>query len=125
MLSYAVLLAVALVLNLRDRKMLTLTALVGVGVFAQVPDAYFYLVCALGELLIALIAIYIAAPASGMIVRISTVLVGCHFLGYLLNGYPQTSPYHILVKLCEHAEIGACILFSRALTRKSCYERDA
>jgi len=118
MASYAVLLLIAVGLNLRDQRMLALTALVGVGVFAPVPDANFYLVCALGETAITLLAFRIAAPASKLIGRISVVLVGCHALGYLLNGYPPSSPYHILVKLCEHAELLACVLFSNPFTER-------
>lgn len=118
MLSYAILLAIALALNLRDKKMLALTSLVGAGIFAPVPDTYFYLVCALGEALIAMVALRIAAPASRVVFRISLLLVCFHFLGYWLNGYPPGSPYHILVKMSEHSELLACILLSNIFTKR-------
>lgn len=118
MLSYAILLAIALAINLRDPKMLALSALVGAGVFAPVPDAHFYLVCALGETLIALVACRIGATASWFIVRVSTLLVIGHALGYFTNGYPPESPYHLFIKICEHAELIGCILTANYFTKR-------
>lgn len=118
MLSYVVLLAVALAINLRDRKMLALSALVGAGIFAPVPDANFYLVCALGETLIALAALRIAAPASLFIARVSVMLVAGHVLGYFTDGYPPESPYHLFIKICEHAELIGCILTANYFTKR-------
>lgn len=118
MASYAILLALALSFNLGNVRMLALTLIVGAGIFAPVPDAQFYLICALGEALIGLLAYRIAADASLIVVRISAVLVLFHVLGDLLNGYPPTSPYHLLVRICEHAELLACIILSRPFTKR-------
>lgn len=118
MTSYAVLALIATVFNLRDRKMLALTALVTAGIFAPVPAANFYLVCALGEALIGLLAFRIGAAASRPVWRISALLVLFHGLGYLLNGYPPASPYHIIVQICEHAELVVCILLSGPITKR-------
>lgn len=115
--SYAILLAVALAINLRDRKMLALSALVGAGVFAPVPDANFYLICALGETLIALAACRIGAAASLFVARVSILLVAGHALGYFTNGYPPESPYHLFIKICEHAELIGCILTANYFTK--------
>jgi hypothetical protein len=121
MISYAVLLCLALVLNVGDRRMLVLTALVGAGVFAPVPAPHFYLICMLGEALIALAAHRIAARASRPVVQISTILVAFHALGWWLNGYPVSSPYHVMVQICEHAELAMCILLSNKFTREVHY----
>lgn len=118
MTSYAVLLVLGILLNISNPKMFLLTAIVGEGIFAPVPDANFYLICALGEALIGLLAYRINAEASRPIVRISVLLMLFHGLGYWLNGYPPDSPYHLLVKICEHAELLACILFSRPFTKR-------
>ncbi len=121
MTSYAVLLCVALALNISDRRMRALTVVVGIGIFAPVPGPNFYLICMLGEMLIALVAWRLDARASGVVVRISTLLVAFHALGWWLNGYPVTSPYHIMVQICEHAELIMCALLSNPITRKAYY----
>ena len=118
MISYAVLVLIAVVLNLCDRRMLVLIALVGTGIFAPVPAANFYLICALGEVLIGLLSYRIGAFASRPVWRISALLVVFHGLGYLMNGYPPASPYHIIVQICEHAELVACILLSEVITKR-------
>ncbi len=116
--SYAILLCLALALNADDRRMLALTFVVGAGIFAPVPAEYFYLICILGEILIALAALRIHARGSRPISQISFLLVAFHLLGWLLNGYPISSPYHVMVKVCEHAELIMCILLSSTFTRK-------
>ena len=118
MTSYAILAIIATMLNVCDKKMLALTAIVTAGIFAPVPDANFYLICALGEALIGLLAYRINAAASRPIWRISILLMVFHGLGYLTNGYPLSSPYHIVVRICEHTELVACILFSGLITKR-------
>ena len=118
MTSYAILLCLALALNISDRRMLALAIVLGTGIFAAVPAANFYLICALGEVLIALIAYRLQARASWPVVQISSVLVVFHFLGWLFDGYPPSSPYHSMVQVCEHAELLMCILLSKPFTRK-------
>jgi hypothetical protein len=98
--------------------MLCLSALVTAGIFAPVPAANFYLVCALGEVLIGLLAFRIRAAASRPVLRISALLVIFHGLGYVLNGFPVNSPYHIVVRICEHAELLACIALSGPILKR-------
>ena len=119
MIGYGILLAIALALNVRDSRMLALCAVVGAGIFFPVPDAYFYLICAMIEALIALLAIRISASASKPVARISMLLIIFHGLGWLLNGFPPESPYHALVKISEHAEILACIILSRYFLKRT------
>jgi hypothetical protein len=112
MISYEILTALALLANRNDRPMLMLSLVLGLGMFAPVPAPHFYLICALGEVLIALLALKLEAAASLFVVRVSCILVFLHGLGAWLNGYPPDSPYHLLVKICEHAELISCILLS-------------
>lgn len=118
MILYAPLLLVAVAMNIGNWRMLALTLVVGAGIFAHIPDEHFYFICALVECLIAASAIIIAAPASKFVFRVSMMLVLFHFLGWRLDGYPPESPYHLLVKILEHAELVACILMSTLFLRK-------
>lgn len=118
MISYALLLAAALALNAREHRMLALTLVVGAGIFAPIPDALFYLICMLVELLVGLVAYRIAAPASWLIVRMSAMLFVLHALGWWLDGYPAASPYHVSVRLLEHAELLFCCFFSEPIKKR-------
>jgi hypothetical protein len=117
--SYGALLAIALAVNWNHQRMLLLALVIGLGVFAPVPAAHFYLVCALGEALIGLLAYRIAAPASRFVWRVSALLVAFHALGWWFDGYPPASPYHLMVKICEHAELLACIFLSHPLLKRA------
>lgn len=119
MISHVMLLSLALALNLGNLKMLALTIIVGAGVFAPVPDANFYLLCILGDALIGLIAFRIDTLASRAISKIAVVLVIFHAIGWILDGYPVNSPYHLLVKISEHAELLACIFLSHRFINKA------
>ncbi len=98
--------------------MFALALVVGAGIFFPVPDALFYLVCMLVELLVALVALRIDAQASSLVVRMSAMLFVFHGLGWALDGYPVASPYHMGVKLLEHAELVVCILFSNPILKR-------
>lgn len=112
MILYAPLLIVAVAMNIGNWRMLVLTLAVGAGIFVPIPDAHFYSVCALVECLVAACAIITTAPASKFVFRVSMMLVLFHSLGWWLDGYPPESPYRVLVKILEHAELVACILMS-------------
>lgn len=115
MISYAILLWAALLLNVGDMRMFVLALVVGAGIFFPVPDALFYLVCMLVEILVALLALRIDAQASAMVIRMSAMLFVFHGLGWALDGYPVASPYHAAVNFLEHAELVMCCLFSRPI----------
>lgn len=121
MISYAALLSLALLFNARDIRMLALSAMLGVGIFLPIPPVHFYLICALGEALIGLIAIRLVTPASLFIARVSLLLMAFHFMGWLLDGYPLSSPYHFLVRICEHAELLSCIALSKPILKRFDY----
>lgn len=112
MILYAPLLIVAVAMNIGNWRMLLLTLVVGFGVFVPIPGDYFYAVCGFVECIVAASAIFIAAPASKFVFRVSMMLMLFHFLGWWLDGYPPESPYHLLVKILEHSELVACILMS-------------
>jgi hypothetical protein len=114
--TYGILLLAALVINWGDWRMFSLSAVVGIGVFIPVPDVYFYLYCALGEFLIALIALRISCEASPVIVVVSAMLSAFHGLGWILDGYQPESQYHAAVIICEHSELAVCAILSKPFT---------
>jgi hypothetical protein len=116
--SYGILLCIALLLNINNKKMLLLILAIGVGIFIPIPDENFYFVCIMVEIFVALIAYRTNLCISYIIIRLSILLIVFHILGFLLDGYPVSSPYHILVKISEHAEIIVCILFSNTFIKK-------
>lgn len=119
MIWYGILLALAIVLNMRDQRMVAVTCVVGFGIFVPIPDAFFYLICACVEVIVAGLATAIDARASKPITRISVLLVIFHGMGWVLNGYPPESPYHIMVKVCEYAELVTCIILSQPFKTRS------
>jgi len=108
MFSYGILLLIAVAVNLGDRRMLLLALIIGLDVFIPIPNTHFYLWCVFVELVVGFTAYFVQADASDFVIRVTIILIGLHFLGWLLNGYPPASPYHLLVKICEHFELLAC-----------------
>lgn len=123
MTSYGILLTLAVMVNLRDRRMLLLSLVVGAGIFMPIQDAYFYGVCMLVEVAVGISAALLQSRASKVVLRISQLLIIFHTLGWWLNGYPPESPYHLMVRICEHAELLACIILSAKLTLRSNHAR--
>ena len=113
MLSYAILLLIAVRLNATEWRSHMLVRVVGISVFLPVSGHFFYAICIASELTVALCAGMLQVRASGPIILLCLVMCIFHALGYHFNGYPPESPYHILVKIAEHAELIACILFSK------------
>lgn len=108
----------ALVLNITDRRMLALTALVGASVFLPAPREtalQFYGFCIAVEILVACLALALAARGSSIIVDVCAVLVIAHILGYALDGFPPFSPYRSIVKLLEVSQLLACVALSPLL----------
>jgi hypothetical protein len=119
LIACGVLLALALVLNVKDFRMLALTSLVGVSIFTPVPRdtaAHFYLFCIAAEVVVGLLAWRLCAGprggASEVVAYACAVLVISHFMGYSLDGNPPFSPYRGVVKLLEVVELLACVAFS-------------
>lgn len=113
-----VLVMAGLVANITDRRMFTLTAVVGASVFLSVPResaGQFYLFCSLAEIAVAFLAVAARARASSAIVNLCVFLVIVHALGYSLDGNPPFSPYRGIVKLLEVMQLAACIILSPVL----------
>lgn len=113
MVSYVLIMLFSLWLNRRDKGMLLLTLVVSGGIFLQIPDQNFYKWCIFVEVMVCIFANVINVSASRVVIWMSISLIVMHYCGYKLDGYPEDSPYHILVKICEHAELASCILLSR------------
>lgn len=116
-----ILLVVALVINWGDRKAIALTLVLAVALVLPVNQFTtrdnFYLVCALFEVLIALCALRIDTRASGFIVLMCAMLAAFHLVGWDTGGHKIGSPYRLLAKIAEYAEIIACILFANPIMR--------
>lgn len=118
---HLLLLTVALMLNWGDRRALALTLVIGFSLVIPVASftwrSNFYLVCGLFELLVALCAIRIDTQASQFIALMCAMLFVYHMTGWAVGGHPPDSPYRLLVKIAEYAEILACSLFANPLLR--------
>lgn len=116
-----VLLAAGLALNLRDWRGLTLTALVGVNVFAPMPMSSaeaFYSGCILAECVVLVAAWSLAESrrAAELVLYGSVLLVISHFMGYSHDaGSNPLSPYRGIVKILEVAQLLSCVALSPVL----------
>ena len=93
--------------------MLLLTLVVGSGIFTPIANENFYIWCMVVEAFICIAALALSTEASRIIIIMSLMLIGFHYLGLKLGGHQDDSPYHVLVKMCECLELAACILLSR------------
>ncbi len=115
--SHYALIILALVLNYGYWRSFAVAAIISTSLVLPIPAVNFYLICALCEVVIGLLALRLMTPVSYFIFTVSAMLVAFHVLGWYLDGYPAGSPYRLLVKICEYAEISACSLFSKPLIR--------
>lgn len=113
-----VLLLAGLAVNVHDRRMFALTALVGASVFVPAPHdsaEHFYLFCASAEIAVGILAIASRGRAGGVILNLCVLLVIAHALGYALDGSLPFSPYRGIVKLLELMQLSACLVLSPVL----------
>lgn len=128
LLACGILLAVAIALNWRDRRMLVLTFAVGINIFYVVPShsqAAFYGTCIALEAMVLAVAVFYHARASSIIAYAALALIVAHFMGWSLDGSSPLSPYRIIVKLLEGAQIFTCVALSPLLTPILRNSRDA
>lgn len=114
-----ILLAVATVLNLTDRRMLALTLLVGATIFLPVPShsqLQFYGTCIIAELCVATFAVFYSSRASSLILYCCAGLIVSHFMGWVIDGSAPFSPYRYIVKVLEFSQLAACVALSPVLT---------
>lgn len=118
---HLLLLTVALVINWGDRRALALTLVIGLSLVIPVnaftTRSNFYPVCSLFELLIILCAFHIDTRASRFVILMSIMLIGFHMVGWQAGGHKIDSPYRLLAKIAEYAEIIACIIFAKPILR--------
>jgi hypothetical protein len=113
-------LAIALVVNLRDRRMLALTALVGVSIFLPVPSftqAQFYGTCILAELLVASLWSFSGSRGNNLMSFLCFLMIICHFGGWILDGSSPFSPYRLIIKCLEFSQILTCVALSPLLLK--------
>lgn len=118
---HLLLLAVALVFNWGDRKAIALTLVVTLSILVPYNQftmrSNFYLVCILSELIVALCALRIDTRASWFVVLMCVMLAALHVVGWDTGGHKVGSPYRLLAKIAEYAEILACIIFANPIMR--------
>lgn len=114
MVACSVMLMIALAVNVKDRRMLALTFVVGVVFFLPTPDLYdqFYIFCICAEILVAVIALCLRANGSVLVAETCALLVITHLMGYSLDGSPPFSPYRVIVKLLEFSQLAVCAALS-------------
>lgn len=113
-----VILLLGMALNGQDRRMLFLTALVGIGFFIPAPTdsaSSFYIWVIYVDTIVGILALFLQAKASVMVAELSVLLVIAHIMGYAWDGSLPFSPYHIIVKILEVSQIGACVALSPVL----------
>lgn len=119
LLACGALIATAVVLNIRDVRMLALTVLVGATVFLPVPShtqMQFYGTCILVELCVLAWCVFLPSRASSLMIHIVLLMVVAHFMGWILDGSPPLSPYRVIVKVLEISQLLACVALSPVLT---------
>lgn len=116
--THYVLIALALWFNAKEPRAFLLSAIVGLSVIIPIPAktaAGFYFMCGAAELIVGALALWLNTTASRYVVTMCVCLLAFHLLGFYLDGYPQNSPYRILVKIAEYAEIISCIVLSKPI----------
>ena len=119
LLACGALIATAVVLNIRDVRMLALTVLVGATVFLPVPahtQMQFYGTCILVELCVLAWCVFVPSRASCLMIHIVMLMVATHFMGWILDGSEPLSPYRVLIKVLEFSQLSACVALSPVLT---------
>ena len=114
--SYAILLGAGILANVRDWRQLVLTLLIGVNVFIPIPSEtafQFYAYCVLAEIALIVGAVFLSTKSSFLVIEIAIVLIVLHVMAYYIDGNLPLSPYRVLVKLCEYAQLCTCIFFSK------------
>lgn len=118
---HSILLTIALILNWGDRKAICLVLVIGFSLVVPVNQfthrSNFYLVCGLFEILFALMAFRIDTRASGFIIMMCIMLLAFHMVGWQTGGHKPDSPYRLLAKIAEYAEIISCIVFAQPIMR--------
>lgn len=119
LLACGALIATAVVLNIRDIRMLALTFLVGATIFLPVPShtqMQFYGTCILVELCVLAWCVFINSRASSLMIHIVSAMILAHFMGWILDGSEPLSPYRVIIKILEFSQIGVCVALSPVLT---------
>lgn len=119
LLACGALLATAVVLNVRDVRMLALTLLVGATIFLPVPahtQMQFYGTCILVELSVLAYCVFLQSRASCLMAHIVAAMLVAHFMGWMLDGSPPLSPYRVIVKILEFSQLAVCVALSPVLT---------
>lgn len=115
LLACGILLFAGLFLNLTDRRMLTLTGIVGANIFMPIPAetaAQFYSLCIIAELMVIAVCLSVKGRASCLLIHISIFMILAHVGGFVLDGSAPLNPYRIIIKFFEVSQILTCVALS-------------
>lgn len=118
LLACGALFATAVVLNVRDARMLALTILVGATIFMPVPahtQMQFYGTCIFVEACVLAYCVFYASRASMLMVHVLLAMILAHFMGWILDGSEPLSPYRMIVKILEISQLSICVALSPVL----------
>lgn len=109
------LLASGLILNIADRRMLALTAIVGVNIFVPIPAesaAQFYTSCIFAETMVIIVCLSAKARASCFLIHLSVFMIITHIGGFVLDGSAPLNPYRVIIKFFEVSQLLTCVALS-------------
>lgn len=111
--EYLTTLAIALLLNKDNGRMLLLTCVVGLSYFLPVEkitdrDTWF-VSCIMVEILVITLSLYLKTKASLPVAGVCCLLIFKHLLGW---NRMSLNDYALLVQYFEYLEIMCCLLFS-------------
>ena len=120
LLACGILLTAGLVLNSTDRRMLSLTAIVGVNIFMPIPAetaAQFYSSCIIAELMVIVVCLAVKGRATCLLVHISIFMILTHIGGFVLDGSAPLNPYRLIIKFFEVSQLLTCVALSSVVSQ--------
>jgi hypothetical protein len=119
--AYYVLISAAVLINFQDSRMVLLSLIVGLNLLTPINQftTYdtFYPVCIFAEILTALCALGLRTKASYFICHTCGMLIAFHLVGWAYGGYLPDSPYRVLTKMMEYANILACCFYANPIIK--------
>jgi hypothetical protein len=109
---------IAIYLNRKDSRMLSLSFVIGASIFASPPmdsRVAFYLFCIMAELAVLMFALSYKCRASSTIAYICAVMIVAHIGGFVLKGGLPLSPYQVIIKFLEFSQLTALVALSPVL----------
>lgn len=112
---HSALILTAVKVNWKDRHGMALSLIVGLTLVVPfnlfTHRSNFYIVCAMSDLAVGLIAVWLNTRMSNFILVVCAYMCASHITGMWYGGANPDSPYRWLMKALEYAEIASCSIF--------------